>query len=1067
MMAQQTPEILSLDKYSAGTGEVVTIKGDGFGDNAANIKVTFGAVRATVVSVENQEIQVKVPAGATYDEVAVTNTSTNLTGYSKYQFLLSFGSGPAPAPFDPANDLAAPVNYNTGPGVSELCMCDIDLNGKPEIFTSNAGISGQAAGNMTHLNNIGVPGTVSFSALNKVINNSFRLARIKCADINSDGIPDIVVTEEVRDRNGRIAVIKNGNISDIAYHTLNPIPGLISSRSPMSVDVADMDMDGLADIIISDIGNRAVTILRNSGSYTFEQIDIVFPNEIVISGTEALAVGDLNADGKPDIITSKFNTSANNIFIIPNISTPGNISWGAIITGEPIRTCKYIRIGDVDGDLKPEIIASDWNTPSSLLTIIKNQTSAPSPSLPSPPITFGTARTLPLAQNAWGLDMGDLNGDGKAEIVVAHTSGTQQVLRFFNNPGNINDIQPGIDFAVSDAVAYVKIGDADGDGKPDVAYAAASQNKVYILRNRRCVIPELSPEGPHEVCTGATLQLSSNERPGATYVWEKDNVPVGGATNSTYSIPTVAVSPAANYTLTIIADGCTEESDPIQVTVSNGTISGTPVASNTGPACEGGALTLEVTDVDGSEYRWTGPNGFSFNTSTDPPTDAVIGSFQPQQAGRYYVDVMKGTCVAARVSTLVEVVYVPDFTVNPGGSTIFCDGGTKSLTVAPTPDGYTFQWYETTSGELAGETDTDHLVSASGEYYVKAKYTSCSVEKESSRIAITEAAVPNAAFEIPATACKGAQIQITNHSTTDPVVNAIYSWEFGDESTSLERDPLHTYPDAGNYTVRLMISYAGGLCPDELSKSITIQAAPTINIINPENTYTFCEGDSIRLEVPGAFLSYAWSTSSTTPFIYVKETGNYMVDVTTAGCTLHAEKEVTTITKPVVVITANPPKIEEGQSTQLSVSGIETYEWSPGETLSDPTIASPVATPLITTDYSVKGTDAFGCYGESAIKVEVKGDFIVNKLEPRSFFSPNEGDQINALWKVNKIEDYPVCNVTIYDEKGAKVFEAKPYQNDWNGTFNGKLLPDGVYYYIIRCDGEESNPRSGSITLLR
>jgi gliding motility-associated-like protein len=65
------------------------------------------------------------------------------------------------------------------------------------------------------------------------------------------------------------------------------------------------------------------------------------------------------------------------------------------------------------------------------------------------------------------------------------------------------------------------------------------------------------------------------------------------------------------------------------------------------------------------------------------------------------------------------------------------------------------------------------------------------------------------------------------------------------------------------------------------------------------------------------------------------------------------------------------------------------------------------------------------------------------------------------------MDEYPQCGVTIYDDKGVKVFSAKPYLNDWDGTYNGKRLPDGVYYFIIRCDGEENKPRTGSITVLR
>ena len=131
------------------------------------------------------------------------------------------------------------------------------------------------------------------------------------------------------------------------------------------------------------------------------------------------------------------------------------------------------------------------------------------------------------------------------------------------------------------------------------------------------------------------------------------------------------------------------------------------------------------------------------------------------------------------------------------------------------------------------------------------------------------------------------------------------------------------------------------------------------------------------------------------------------------------------------------------------------------------TIENPVAMPLTSTAYTVTGKDINNCHGMASVEVRVKGEAIVKKLKPSNFFSPDQGDAVNPYWIVEKIDEYPQCAVTIYDDKGVKVFDAKPYMNDWDGTFNGKRLPDGVYYYIIRCEGEESLPRSGSITVLR
>jgi gliding motility-associated-like protein len=176
---------------------------------------------------------------------------------------------------------------------------------------------------------------------------------------------------------------------------------------------------------------------------------------------------------------------------------------------------------------------------------------------------------------------------------------------------------------------------------------------------------------------------------------------------------------------------------------------------------------------------------------------------------------------------------------------------------------------------------------------------------------------------------------------------------------------------------------------------------------------------------------------------------------------------VDSLASPVVIASAEPLQINEGQTSQLFASGLVNYLWDQAATLTDPSLSNPVASPVGTTLYTVTGTDNNGCTGSAAVEVSVKGDLIINKLKPSKFISPNNGDNINDLWTIENILDYAQCAVTIYDDKGIKVFEAKPYLNDWTGTYKGKDLPDGVYYYIIRCDGEEKTPKSGSITVLR
>jgi gliding motility-associated-like protein len=87
------------------------------------------------------------------------------------------------------------------------------------------------------------------------------------------------------------------------------------------------------------------------------------------------------------------------------------------------------------------------------------------------------------------------------------------------------------------------------------------------------------------------------------------------------------------------------------------------------------------------------------------------------------------------------------------------------------------------------------------------------------------------------------------------------------------------------------------------------------------------------------------------------------------------------------------------------------------------------------------------------------------QVKPRKIFSPNE-DGIDDLWKIENIELYPEYEVVIFNRSGKKVFEAKPYTNNWDGRFAGTPLLSEAYYYVIK-SANQGNIKSGSVTLIR
>ena len=78
--------------------------------------------------------------------------------------------------------------------------------------------------------------------------------------------------------------------------------------------------------------------------------------------------------------------------------------------------------------------------------------------------------------------------------------------------------------------------------------------------------------------------------------------------------------------------------------------------------------------------------------------------------------------------------------------------------------------------------------------------------------------------------------------------------------------------------------------------------------------------------------------------------------------------------------------------------------------------------------------------------------------------TPN-GDGENDTWKIKETSFIEGCTVTIYNRWGKKLYETTSYQNEWDGTKDGKNLPDGAYFYVIECDGEVAY--KGPVTLMR
>jgi len=87
-----------------------------------------------------------------------------------------------------------------------------------------------------------------------------------------------------------------------------------------------------------------------------------------------------------------------------------------------------------------------------------------------------------------------------------------------------------------------------------------------------------------------------------------------------------------------------------------------------------------------------------------------------------------------------------------------------------------------------------------------------------------------------------------------------------------------------------------------------------------------------------------------------------------------------------------------------------------------------------------------------------------------SGFTPN-GDQVNDVWEIVNISQYPNSHVVIYDRAGQIVFKTTGYNilnNYWDGTNGGKELPVSTYFYVIDLrNGSDDSIFKGPVTFIR
>ncbi len=376
-------------------------------------------------------------------------------------------------------------------------------------------------------------------------------------------------------------------------------------------------------------------------------------------------------------------------------------------------------------------------------------------------------------------------------------------------------------------------------------------------------------------------------------------------------------------------------------------------------------------------------------------------------------------------------------------------------------------WSFTTFGQTSTSQNPTLVCSAPGPMnvqFVVSTLQGCS--SDTLNAVVNVAALPNVTFAALNAVCQNATAFALTGGTpvsAAGVGNGVYAGP-GVNGTTGIFNPSAAGP--GTHTITYTFT---------TTSNCTASATQTI-IVNPSsnaqvNTIgALCENDN-AITLTGTPAGGAFSGSVVTangvfdPALSGAGTFTIQYDFPTDPCIVSANANV--IVNPLPANVSAGPSISivlgGGANLQGSASGTA-LTWSPSLGLSNTNTLTPFANPQQTTTYTLAAENSFGCIATDTMVVYVNAPC----LDPSKIFTPNN-DGLYDKWIVFNGSCLSRVDASVYNRYGSLVYHANDYQNQWDGTYKGKPLPDATYYYVLNITDINGNKytKKGNVTIMR
>jgi hypothetical protein len=353
---------------------IADLNGDGVPDLALATSVVedTGDDRTGLASVFLQSSSTRgtFPGGADYSVATAPSAIAvgDLTGSgTKDLVVANFNSGSISVLLQTApgsGKYQAATAYSTGGSPNDVQLADVNGDGKLDLIVADNASSGrivilpQDPANPGHF-----LAAVALAAPNAA-------SGVAVGDINGDGKVDIAAgTSDSNGNNGAVVVFYQNPTSPGSF--LPPVT-VAAGAQPITVKIADMNGDGVADLVAANfgagtdgVGSAGVSVVLQDATHpgTF-LAPVTYAAQV---GTTHLVVADIDGDGRPDVVTANLGPAPSGSIsvLLQDATLPGTLKAAQSYAGFGQPLC--VAVGDLNADGRPDIAVADGNTATVLL----------------------------------------------------------------------------------------------------------------------------------------------------------------------------------------------------------------------------------------------------------------------------------------------------------------------------------------------------------------------------------------------------------------------------------------------------------------------------------------------------------------------------------------------------------------------------------------------------------------------------------------------------------------------------------------------------------------------------